>query len=219
MENNKQNTVLLIVIAVATLLVAVVGATFAYFTAASNTGSTDTVEVGSGKMLISYSDGTSTLRSSTDFQPSAAILVNKTFTLTGTNTTKDTGLKMPYSIYLDYVNGFSDDQLHAWLKRTDSESDATANIKGTLSATVPGHEDYKNYYEFKLATGTKAYDTVADNNSALLLATGDFNAETNDLAITFNLLITFPDTGVNQDNEKGKTFTGKVVIRADKATA
>ena len=40
MENNKQNSVLLIIIAVATLLVAVVGATFAYFTANNPTGST-----------------------------------------------------------------------------------------------------------------------------------------------------------------------------------
>ena len=40
MNENKQNTALLIVIAVATLLVAVVGATFAYFTAADQNNST-----------------------------------------------------------------------------------------------------------------------------------------------------------------------------------
>ena len=218
MENNKQNTALLIVIAVATLLVAVVGATFAYFTAASNTGSTETVETKSGKMIISYSDGTSDLLSSTDFQPGAEILVNKTFTLTGTNTTSNAGLKMPYSIYLDYVNGFTTEQLHAWVKRTDNESEASATIKGTLVENIPEHADYKNYYEFELETGTKKY--AQDNtNSALLLATGDFNANVDNLAITFNLLITFPDTGVPQDTEKGKTFTGKIVIRADKATA
>lgn len=46
--DNKKNTVLLTVIAVATLLVAVVGATFAYFTAQGGTGSTANVTVTTG---------------------------------------------------------------------------------------------------------------------------------------------------------------------------
>ena len=45
---NKKNTILLTVIAVATLLVAVVGATFAYFSAAGGTGTTGNVTVSTG---------------------------------------------------------------------------------------------------------------------------------------------------------------------------
>lgn len=45
---NKKNTILLTVIAVATLLVAVVGATFAYFTAQGAQGTTATVTVSTG---------------------------------------------------------------------------------------------------------------------------------------------------------------------------
>lgn len=46
--DNKKNTILLTVIAVATLLVAVVGATFAYFTAKGAQGTTATVTVSTG---------------------------------------------------------------------------------------------------------------------------------------------------------------------------
>ena len=46
--DNKKNTILLTVIAVATLLVAVVGATFAYFTAQGAQGTTATVTVSTG---------------------------------------------------------------------------------------------------------------------------------------------------------------------------
>ena len=52
----KKNTILLTVIAVATLLVAVVGATFAYFTASTTTGrGTGTVQTGETTSLGSTS--------------------------------------------------------------------------------------------------------------------------------------------------------------------
>ena len=46
-----------LIIAVATLLVAVVGATFAYFTAYQSSGSTVTVKTTTGSMNILFSDG------------------------------------------------------------------------------------------------------------------------------------------------------------------
>lgn len=49
MENEKKNTVLLIVIAIATLLVAVVGATFAYFASTTTATNQLTVNVTTGK--------------------------------------------------------------------------------------------------------------------------------------------------------------------------
>ena len=47
--DNRKNTILLTVIAVATLLVAVVGATFAYFTAKGGGTVTNNIEVKTGK--------------------------------------------------------------------------------------------------------------------------------------------------------------------------
>ena len=89
MENNKQNSVLLIIIAVATLLVAVVGATFAYFTASNPSGSTAEVKTTSGKMEITFADGNDAIAAAkqTGFEPSNTVLVDKTFTITGDNIT------------------------------------------------------------------------------------------------------------------------------------
>jgi hypothetical protein len=58
---NKSNTLLLTVIAVATLLVAVIGATFAYFTAqiSGNTDSETPVVVRSATLEINFADGSS----------------------------------------------------------------------------------------------------------------------------------------------------------------
>ena len=87
MNENRQNTALLTVIAVATLLVAVVGAIFAYFTTTSNTGSTSTITATTGTMAITFGDGTDTLQTATEaFQPSDAYIIEKTFTIKGTNT-------------------------------------------------------------------------------------------------------------------------------------
>ena len=58
MNNGKGNMILLTVIAVATLLVAVVGATFAYFGATMNNESETPIEVTSGTLSVEY-DGDS----------------------------------------------------------------------------------------------------------------------------------------------------------------
>ena len=115
MENNKQNSVLLIIIAVATLLVAVVGATFAYFTANNPTGSTAEVKTTSGKMEIRFADGTDKIApaNQANFQPSNAVLVKKDFTITGDNFTTaapktngtagaSSSLVMPFIVSLNY---------------------------------------------------------------------------------------------------------------------
>lgn len=205
MENNKQNTALLIVIAVATLLVAVVGATFAYFTATASTGSTSAIQVNSGKMIIAFADGSDTADlTETNFQPSSAILIDKSFTLTGTNTaTQAGGLTMPFTVSIKFVNGFTTGQLHGWFRRTDSSTKAVTTLAGTANQKIPGQGD-TTYNEHLLANGTQT----------LQLASGYFIAGASNEPITFNFKLTFPDTGVAQDTEKGKTFTGNIVIGA-----
>ena len=63
---NKKNTILLTVIAVATLLVAVVGATFAYFTASGAQGTTGNVTVSTGTAASSEFGGIKALNLSAD---------------------------------------------------------------------------------------------------------------------------------------------------------
>ena len=144
MDNNKQNSVLLIIIAVATLLVAVVGATFAYFTAYNSSGSTVTVNTKTGSMNILFSDGDDKATvSKTDIQPSNTKLVEKEFTITGNNITKtssqtvtpegnvtngtESSMLMPFTVKLNYTTTFIKNELHVLVKQT-KESTYTQNI-------------------------------------------------------------------------------------------
>lgn len=232
MENNKQNTALLIVIAVATLLVAVVGATFAYFTANSSNTSTSTVSTTSGQMTIAYGDGTNSVTISTlNVQPSDTILVNKTFTLTGTNTTgndADNGIAMPYNVGLEYNNTFTsvaataedtgaiygtkgEGSLVYWLSATTVDG-VTATIDGATD-TYPG-QDASNktvYYRALIPTSKTTTDY-------LHLAKGTFAAKKTGVAVSFNLIIVFPDTKSNQDTNKSKVFSGKIVVNDTRDT-
>lgn len=146
MDNNKQNSVLLIIIAVATLLVAVVGATFAYFTAYHSSGSTVTVNTKTGSMNILFSDGNDAvdITTKTDIQPSNTKLVEKEFTIEGRNITKssvqtvdaegkvtngaESSMLMPFTVKLNYTTTFINNELHVLVKQTQ-ESTYTQNIK------------------------------------------------------------------------------------------
>ena len=200
--NNKEEQIKVYVMigTIVMLLVIFSGITYAFFSASNNKGSTSVVEVKSGKMTISYVDGKSSLLVSKDIQPSNKIIIDKTFTLTGTNTTS--GLAMPYKVGLNYVSEFSDGQIHYYIKRTNTNGNVTSNLVGTANQTIPGNTTETGY-----TTGT-----LKKGNRYLELATGEFKANTSSQTITFNLKIQFPDTGVSQDSEKGKTLTGEIVV-------
>lgn len=119
-RNNKSNTMILTVIAIATLLVAVIGATFAYFTATIENNETESRVIVNGALLtIAFSDDDNQVKSETDIIPTKstdggttyASVISKTFTLSGTNTTGNTEnqgtnnatidpMRMPYELYL-----------------------------------------------------------------------------------------------------------------------
>ena len=236
MNENKQNTALLIVIAVATLLVAVVGATFAYFTAADQNNSTAVYTSSSAKMIISYLDGTADLHGTLDaatVQPGNTILIDKTFTLTGTNTAKatgsgitdTTGIDMPYTVYLTYENGFTSDGneggLYYYIKGTTT-GDVTAALEGDKvtdeGATLNG------YTKKLIPTGRTGAEKdekglYPTEVKELKLASGVFKPNlTETLAsVQFNLKITFPDNGKPQNSNKGQKFTGKIEINKNLA--
>ncbi len=185
------------------LLVIFSGITYAFFSASNNKGSTSAIEVKSGKMTISYADGKSSLLVSKDIQPSSKIIIDKTFTLTGTNTTS--GLAMPYKVGIKYKSTFSDGQLHYYLKRTSANTNITSTLVGTTNQTIPGNTTETGYTSGIIKKGSKYLELV----------TGEFKANTSNQTITFNLKIQFPDTGENQDSEKGATFNGILEINRE----
>ena len=244
MENNKQNSVLLIIIAVATLLVAVVGATFAYFTANNPTGSTAEVKTTSGKMEITFADGTDAVapEKQENFQPSNAVLVKKEFTITGdnfttaapnTNGTEGTSssLVMPFIVSLNYKTTFIKRELHVLINRISEDSTYIPKDKikygnGTAKtltasdapATLKGVAEYADYYDFAIGTGTNKGDETTDN---LELVYGEFldtqNASGADKKVTFRLVMIFPDTESAQDYNTSATFNGILKVRTTDA--
>ncbi len=184
------------------LLIIFSGITYAFFSASNNKGSTSIISATSGKMTINYADGKSDLLVSKDIQPSNAILVNKTFTLTGTNITS--GLVMPYKVGLKYTSTFSDGQIHYYIKEMNRHASSKISVEytGTTNQTVQGSSSYTGY----------THGTLKNGNNYTEMVTGEFPANTSNQTITFNLILQFPDTGKNQDSEKGKEINGKVVV-------
>lgn len=241
MDNNKQNSVLLIIIAVATLLVAVVGATFAYFTAYNSSGSTVTVNTKTGSMNILFSDGDdkATLPEG-GIQPSNTKLVEKEFTIEGRNITKssvqtvdeegnvtkgaESSMLMPFTVKLNYTTTFIKNELHVLVKQTQ-ESTYTQNIKfgaeGKKALLVSDpkntaapqqlkdNDELNSYYDYTIGSGeTKGSESTGE----LELVYGEFKETSNALSganvVKFKVIIVFPDTGENQDDNKEAKFNG-----------
>ncbi len=232
MENNKQNSVLLIIIAVATLLVAVVGATFAYFTANNPEGSTAEVKAKSGKMEITFADGTDAIeaKKQTGFEPSNTVLVDKTFTITGDNITTsapnnngtlgaESSLVMPFIVSLDYTTTFINNELHVLVKKTNADSAYTQKISYTgatllkdntsAPATLKSIADFQEYYDYTVGKGTT---DAKESKETKELVYGEFkdtqSASLADRQVTLRLVMIFPDTGENQDYNRSATFNG-----------
>ena len=226
MENNNQKVLTIVIVATVLILVIIfAGVTYAFFTANNPEGSTAEIKSETGRMLITYNDGTDNIVPVTNIQPSNTILVNKTFTLTGSNTTvgmkTGDGLEMPYKVGVKYTSTFSDGMMHYYIKEVNrpANSNVTANYVITpetgkiesdyINQTVPGNMDKTGYTHGTYKNGKKYTEMV----------TGIFPASLNDQTITFNLIIQFPDNNENQDSEKGKTFNGKVVVNYEPSFA
>ena len=214
-DNSKTNTLLLTVIGVATLLVAVIGATFAYFTAQVGGGeSSTTVKMNAGVLKINFTNGNN-VQTTEGFEPTKAKtecpankenetagyycdqaqyspVATKKFTLTGTNTTlASDNMKMPYTIKLVVTqNQFS-----------------TGAIKYTLVGTKTGG----NAAEGELVQIPNWVDVATGAADAAELGSGYFLPGTETIH-KYELDIYFPDNHVNQDIDKNKVFGARVEI-------
>ena len=206
------------ILTVTLLIIIFAGVTYAFFTANNPEGSTAEIISENGRMLITYDDGTDNIEPLTNIQPSNTILVNKTFTLTGSNTTvgmkTGDGLEMPYKVGVQYTSTFSDGMMHYYIKEVNrtTNSNVTANYV-IIPETGKTEDDYKNQTipGNDIKTGY-IHGTFKNGKKYTEMVTGEFPASLNDQTITFNLIIQFPDNNEDQDSEKGKTFNGKVVV-------
>ena len=213
MENKITKEKILIITTILVVSIVFIGIGYAFFTANNPEGSTAQIISKSGRMLINYNDGTDNIIPVTNIQPGNNILVDKTFTLTGINTTASNGLSMPYVISIEYQNTFKNAELMYFIKRIDTNE----NISCTLKGLILLNENFVQ--EAGFPTSQVGYvagyiDDWSGNTSTQELAYGEFKSSTEEQVLTLNLRMMFMDTGENQDYNKGATFNGKIVVTA-----
>ena len=226
MENKNQKVLVTVLLSTLLFLTIIfIGMGYAFFTANNPKGSTAEIISKTGRMVINYDDGTDIIQPVTGIVPSNAIIVNKTFTLTGINTTvgmkTGDGLPMPYKVGVQYTSGFSDGMMHYYIKEVNRPTNSNVTVNYVITPetgktendyknqTVPGNDTYTGY----------THGTFKNESKYTEMVTGKFPASLNDQTITFNLIIQFPDNNENQDSEKGKTFNGKIVINHEPSFA
>ena len=213
MENKITKEKILIITTILVVSIVLIGIGYAFFTANNPEGSTAQIISKSGRMLINYNDGTDNILPVTNIQPGNNILVDKTFTLTGINTTASNGLSMPYVISIEYQNTFKNAELLYFIKRIDTNENISCTLKGV------GLLNEYIIQQFALPASQVGYvagyiDDWSGNTSTQELAYGEFKSSTEEQVLTLNLRMIFRDTGENQDYNKGATFNGKIVVTA-----
>ena len=131
--NEKQKEKIIIIVTLAALMLIFTGITYAFFTANNPEGSTAQIISTSGRMLLNYNDGTDNIVPITNIQPSNNILVDKTFSLTGINTTSGKGINMPYVVSIEYQSTFINDPFEFiyFIRRVDTNENISCALKGT----------------------------------------------------------------------------------------
>ena len=213
MENKITKEKILIITTILVVSIVFIGIGYAFFTANNPEGSTAQIISKSGRMLINYNDGTDNIVPVTNIQPSDNILVDKTFTLTGINTTSSNGLSMPYVISIEYQNTFKNADLEYFIKRIDTNENISCTLKGL--ALLNENLTQGSGFPTSLVGYVFGYiDDWSGNTSTQELAYGEFKSSTEEQVLTLNLRMMFRDTGKNQDYNKGATFNGKIVVTA-----
>lgn len=188
MKEGKGNTILLTIVGIATLLVAVVGATFAYFTAVLSGQETESsFRVISGSIGTVFDGGTAV--TAENIWPRDESWGTKTFSIKHTSETV-AGVEVSYALGLvidEYT--FEENALKFTLVKDEA---STAN--GTFAPNITELTNIPN-------TGTQD------------LGTGSFISPTVGEAIhTYHLDIFFPDTNMPQDESQGKIFRAHISI-------
>lgn len=190
-DNNqvKGNSVLLTIIAVSTLLVAVIGATFAYFTASisgNNTASSVIVNASNIASITYNNTNVLTLDNAYPGQYSNEI----TFTVA---TTKATDVAIPYRIvWASVSNNFA------------NKGDLVYRITGAKSTS----SDAANSGGW-----TTAPSTIVAGGEPITILDNTFPVSNTVTTHTYQMQMHFKETGTNQNSNQGKSFTGKVEVK------
>ena len=187
-ENQKKgNTILLTVIAIATLLVAVVGATFAYFTATvtGNTNASSVIVKTANLGTITFTDGNEIKLENA--LPGAN--QSKTFTIEA----KDATIPIKYGIKLNI-------QTNEFIDTTNANgNDLVYSLSGTTSGGTSSGQT--------VATVTDG--AITETEGSKYLGQGTLGVKEKH---TYTFTIKFKETGSDQNSNQNKKFIGSLEV-------
>ena len=214
----KKNTILLTVIAVATLLVAVVGATFAYFTATSgtdgdgaSTGAVNTATVASVKLTTAQTGSTNlTVYPGTTNYAGMSVIASKegtdsanydiTYTLNGSITlgSEFTAGSVTYSVY-----------------RTSTPVETPVSCSPVSTTADPAGTKYSQSCTVSEELTGGGATAVVDNQtvsgtSATISVTDQVLSTTGSTTYYYYLVVSYPDTSKDQNADQNKTITAEL---------
>lgn len=178
---NKQDKIILAIITLV-LVLASAGLTYAFFTSFSSSESASTIAAKGGNMSIKYASGNGNIVVE-NIYPREAAWVNKSFTVTGNNTTN---LDMYYSISLVIDNAAISENL-----LTYTLNGVNTSNNGSIIPSITTPEHFSN-------------DTTE-------LGVGKFN-KGNNLTHSYILNIYFKDDGTNQNSGQEMNFSAHLII-------
>lgn len=216
MKEGNNNTVLLTVIGIATLLVAVVGATFAYFSAQlSGTESQSTMTIQASNGGSSTLDGGETIHVE-NIYPREEAWVNKKIAVTYHNTTAPTGTFYKYKIGLHYTNDFHVDKDSYDIQYTITEGycETHPEAVGSAACGTAGGTWWQNVASEGTVTKQTATKTgiPAGTSDLAAIASGSINLPTGEDGVThyYTLRIYFVNDP-NRNQVQGAEFSAYVM--------
>lgn len=209
---NKKNTILLTVIAVATLLVAVVGATFAYFTAQGGSASQADIVVQTGKSGSSslgtfsainiYADATNFASGMGDKTGTSSGVVTWTApTSTDGSTVAEADRSMCYTATLNITNNT--------FEVSKTNETGAAELEFTA---VKGSTTIIDKMDITTTTTDVQIPTTAGGTEYIHKLVADAGATVTD---NWTLTVTLKNLAVDQNDNTGKNFAG--AVKFDKA--
>lgn len=216
MENKNQKVWVTVLFSTMSFLtIILVGMGYAFFTTNNPEGSTAEIISKTGRMVINYNDGTDIIQPVTGIVPSNAILVDKTFTITALNTTKD--MYMPLTLSLEYTNTFQNDELLYFIKITERSNTKWYNARVNAYVITEDLITSMGWSNELLGYNYKSIENWNGNLYTQWLYDFYLLPNQNEVSITFNFKMMFPDNNRDQSYNKGATFNGKFVVDTDNA--
>lgn len=189
MNKNNKKTILFLSISIVIMSTLFISIAYSYFVAKiKNNESESTISVAGGEMIINYQDNTGTITAS-KIIPSWT--TTKKFTVSGKNDTEINDVTTDNNMYYKIVlvidnNTFS---------------------KGALTYSL--EQDSSSASNGQMATNTSG---TINQSGEQYLGHGYFSTTSTFVNHTYNLTISFPDTGKDQSIDNAKSFAGHIVI-------